>query len=426
MKQDKNNQKKNIFLWGLYDFANTPLTTAMGGLFLAQWVVIDNKFDDIWYGATFTLSTILLLLTSPFWGAWSDKLGRRMPFVKWITLLLIIIGILMGLVSTSTIDRIPRMVIVLGLFFLLQYFYQVSLIFYNSLLDFLSSPKTRGKISGIGQAFGEMGWLLGNVMLLPFAAGTITILGQPGRGQVFIPATLVLIFLGLPMILWLKENKQNKVPPKTSFAIVYRETIQGFKLLLRKDKNVAIFLIGFMFLSDALLTASLYFAIYLDQAFKINDTQKVIIVAILEIVSTVSALVISKIGDKLGIKKILIIACIDLTVVYTLVGLTSLSWILYVLAIFIGFGYGGFYTTSRALLVKLSPPSRLGEYFGFFSTFQKFASIIGPLTWGAIVFLLKDYGIIRYRIGILSLSFLMLIGTIILLKVKERKAQYIA
>jgi UMF1 family MFS transporter len=69
----------------------------------------------------------------------------------------------------------------------------------------------------------------------------------------------------------------------------------------------------------------------------------------------------------------------------------------------------------------LSPPSKLGEYFGFYSTFQKFASIIGPLTWGAVTLLLKNQGEFRYRMAILSLSLLMLIGTLIVTRVKEEK-----
>lgn len=395
----------------------------MGGMFLAQWIVIDNKFDDIWYGITFTMSTILLLLTSPFWGAWSDKVGKRMPFIKWTTLIIILTGIAISFTATSSLPQISKVITVLILFFILQYFYQISLIFYNSLLDKISTPETRGKVSGIGDAFAEFSWLFSNVMLLPFSMGMITIFGQAGRGQVFLPATLALIIFGLPMLLWLKEDKKKIPTSPINFSTVFKQTISGFKSLLKEDKNIAVFLIGFMFVSDALLTASLYFAIYLDQIFKINDTQKVILVAILEIVATLSSLLFSKISDKIGIKKILVFACLNLTFVYGSISLTSSLPSMYILSALIGVGYGSFYTASRGLLAKLSPPSKLGEYFGIYSTFQKFASILGPLLWGAIILLLKDYGLMRYRIGIMSLSILMLIGTLIIFRVKEQKSQ---
>ncbi len=147
---------KNVFLWGLYDFANTPLTAAIGGLYLAQWIVLDNRLDDIWYGGVFTLATIFLLFTSPFLGAWSDQLGKRKPFLTWMTFILLIAGGLLGIFATSSLPSITRVIIVLFLFFIVQYVYQVSLIFYNSLLKQLSTSKTIGKISGIGQFFGEL------------------------------------------------------------------------------------------------------------------------------------------------------------------------------------------------------------------------------------------------------------------------------
>ncbi len=419
---------KNIFLWALYNFSNTPLTAAMGGLFLAQWIIIDNKIDDIWYGGTFTLATTLLLITSPFFGAWSDKVGKRMPFLKWTTFAMIGFGLALGFISISSLERIPKIALALVIFFFLQYFYQISLIFHNALLDKISTPQTRGHISGIGQALEEISWLVSNVLLIPFSIGAITLLGQAGRGQVFIPATLILISLGLPMLIWFREPNNNTgivdnaataISPKTNFKEIYKETIAGFKNLIKNDKNVTVFLIAFMFVSDALLTASLYFAIYLDKIFKITDVQKLQIVVVLEIVSMTSAYFVGRLGDKFGLKKLMILACINLTLVYTLVGLTSSLTLLYILAAFIGFGYGGFYTTSRALLVKISPRNRLGEYFGFFSTFQKFASIIGPVTWGGVLLLFKSYGDVSYRAGILSLCVLMAAGTVILTKVTE-------
>lgn len=413
---------KKIFLWALYDLANTPLTAAIGGLFLAQWVVLDNHLDDIWYGGTFTLVTVLLLLTSPFWGAWSDKIGKRKPFITWATLILLFVGGITGFVATSSMSPMPRVILVLILFFLLQYTYQVSLISYDALLVKLSKPKTIGLVTGIGEAFDQLGWILGPAMLLPFATGNITVLGEPGRGQVFFPAVLALAIFGLPFVFWFKEPKTKGPSKKTNFRSIYRKTIQGLKFLIGKNRNVAIFLFGFMFVSDALLTANLYFAIYLDQIYKIPDIQKFLILVSMQVVAIPSAYLIGKISDNLGIKKLLILSCIDLIIVFVLLSLFSSLTFVYFLAALMGIGFGGFYTTARAFLVKIAPPSQLGEYFGFYATFQRFASIIGPLTWGTITLLLKNYGVIKYRVAVFALAILMLIGVALLTRVQEKKA----
>lgn len=414
--------KKNVFLWALYDFANTPLAAAITGLYLAQWVVLDNHFDDIWYGGVFALSTIFLLVTAPFWGTWSDKLDKRLPFIKWATYALLFFGVLLAIITNSTLPVIPKVILALILFFFIQYAYQFSLIFYDALLAKLSTPKTIGKVSGIGEAFGELGWIIGPGILLPFATGSITLLGQPGRSQVFLPAIVLLAILGLPMIFWFREPKGKNTHSHTNTSSTFKQTITGLKKLVTKNKNVFTFLLSFMLLSDALLTITLYFAIFMDQVYKMSDTQKYISLALLEIIAIPSAFLFGKISDKLGVKKILLVSCTTLIFTFTLASLSSLINIMYLIAILSGVGYGGFYTTSRVLLTKISSPHQLGEYFGFYATFQRFASIIGPLTWGVITLLLRDYGVIKYRIAIMALVLLMLIGTILLTRVREEKA----
>lgn len=411
---------KNVFLWGLYDFANTPLTAAIGGLYLAQWVVLDNHIDDIWYGGVFALATILLLITSPFWGAWSDYIGRRMPFISAATVILLVFGSLLGIFAVSSLPPFTRVVLVLILFFGIQYFYQISLIFYNTLLTQLSTPRTVGKISGIGDVFSEVGWLLGPAILLPFATKQITLFGEPGRGQVFFPAVIIFAVLGLPMIFWLKEPRPKSTTKKISFRAVYDKTIQGLKFLIKKDRNTGTSLVAFMFVSDALLTATLYFAIYLDQVFGIGDTQKYLALALLEIAAIPSAYIFGRLSDKFGVKKLLILSCLDLVVAFTLLALSSSLIITYILCFLIGIGFAGFYVTARALLIKISPAERYGEYFGIYSTFQNFASIIGPLIWGIVTLLLKDYGPVRYRIAALSLTVLVGLGTFLFTRVQEK------
>ena len=86
-----------------------------------------------------------------------------------------------------------------------------------------------------------------------------------------------------------------------------------------------------------------------------------------------------------------------------------------------GIGWGGFYSLSRAMLVKISPKEQLGEYFGFYSTFERFASIIGPTLWGVTITLLAHNSALKYRVAGFSQIVLMFIGFMILLRVKDRR-----
>ena len=62
-------------------------------------------------------------------------------------------------------------------------------------------------------------------------------------------------------------------------------------------------------------------------------------------------------------------------------------------------------------MVRLSPPERLGEFFGLYGLVGKGSQVIGPLLYGLIVFLFLDtLGDGAYQIAVLSLLVTMLIG----------------
>ncbi|OGG89997.1 hypothetical protein A3C68_01080 [Candidatus Kuenenbacteria bacterium RIFCSPHIGHO2_02_FULL_42_29] len=417
--------RKNIVSWLVYDLGNSFFVTAISGLFLGQWLILDNKLDDIWYGAGFSIATIFVLISSPFLGAWSDRIGKRMPFLKWTTIGLFIFNGLVALVAVSNIPMSQRVFVVLGLTIIVQCLYQISLIFYNSLLKEVSTEENRGKISGLGEGFGQLGWLFGSVILLPFANGAITLFGEPGRHQVFIPAFIISTLLMLPLLFWFREQSQKKEQFQKTDGCqqnsIAKKTIEGIKQLFNKNKNVGIFLVAFSLISDIVLTLTLYFAVVMDALYKINENTKVFIFAIFLICTTVFGYIFGKFGDRFGHKLILVISCFILIVITTIFFFSSSLGILYLVAILAGASGGGYFVLSRSLMIKISPQNQLGEYFGFYSTFARVASIFAPLVWGIITLLLRDYLVLKYQVaGMVMVGFLV-IGTLILLKVKENK-----
>lgn len=414
--------KKNLISWLVYDLGNSFFVTAISGLFLAQWLILDNKLDDIWYGAGFSIATIFVLITSPFLGTWSDKIGKRMPFLKWTSVALFIFNGLIAITAVSGLPQIYRAFIVLGLSIIVQYLYQISLIFYNSLLKEISNERNRGNISGIGEGFNSFGWLLGSVILLPFANGAITLIGESGRHQVFIPAFIISTLLMLPLLFLFKE--QSDTVKGSEQKTIGKKTIEGIKQLFHENKNVGIFLLAFALISDIILTLNLYFAVVMDALYKINDNTKTLVFAVNLICMIIIGYIFGKLSDRYGHKLILLISCIILIGTMSIFFLCSSLLILYLVAVLAGAGGGGYYVVSRSLMLKISPQNQLGEYFGFYSTFARVASIIAPLVWGGITLLLRDYLVLKYQVAGMVMVGLLVIGTLVLLKVKENKESF--
>lgn len=413
---------KNLVSWLLYDVANSFLAVATGSLFLAQWVILDNGFEDIWYGGTFTLATVLVLLSSPILGAWSDCNGKRLPFIKWLTVILFVCGSALVLIISSSFPLKEKVLTVLFLFLLIQVFYQFSLVFYNSLLEKLSSEKNRGKISGLGGSFGVAAYLLAIGIFSFFSQEKITLFGTPGRTQVFLPALIAFLIFSLPMMFLFREQvEKKKNEARLNFKDVYKKSFRGITQLFKENKNVARFLLGFCFVSDGILTIQLYFAIVMDKLYRLPDSRKFLFTGIMIIFYVIGSYILGNKGDILGSKRIIVWSSLAIIFAFSIAFLSCSSWILYFVVVVAGLGWGGFDAASRAFLVEISPASQLGEYFGFYSTFSKFSSIIGPLVWGGVILLMSSFEFLKYRVAGFSLIFLMTAGLLILRFVNEGK-----
>jgi UMF1 family MFS transporter len=92
-----------------------------------------------------------------------------------------------------------------------------------------------------------------------------------------------------------------------------------------------------------------------------------------------------------------------------------------VAGILLGSGLGGVWTSDRVFMLRLSPPDKVGEFFGLYGLAGKFSAVTGPVLYGVIVATLLDagWGDAAYQVGILSFLVLMVIGVALLLGVPE-------
>ena len=179
-------------------------------------------------------------------------------------------------------------------------------------------------------------------------------------------------------------------------------------------------MLSFALLSDIALTINLYFAVVMDSLYHVDDTMKSFVFVITMVSAMIFNYVLGKLADVLGNKIVLMFTCLTFIAITSVFFLSSSPWILYLVAIFGGAGIGGFYAITRSMMIKLAPPDKLGEYFGFYSTFQRFASILAPLVWGGITLWLRDAGELKYQVAGMTMVGLLIIGTFVLSKVRER------
>ena len=89
----------------------------------------------------------------------------------------------------------------------------------------------------------------------------------------------------------------------------------------------------------------------------------------------------------------------------------------------LGSGLGGVQVADRVLMVRLSPPERVGEFFGLYGLVGKGSQVVGQLLYGFTLLLFFDVlGVGAYQLAVLTLLGTMLIGAWILRPVSDRWA----
>lgn len=404
---------KSIFFWGLYDFANSLIVSNIT-LYFSQWLIVENGMPPFWFGISIAVSTLLLLFTAPVLGSSSDRSGKRMGFIKPLTFAVGTSTILIGLLGSTLDKNLATLLILLGLFVVFQFTYQLSLVFYDTLLANITKPKDYGRISGFGEGMGSLGHIAGLFFTYPFINGSITILGEPGRIQAFIPAALGFLLLSSPMLIYFKDGILVKDNRKESLW----DTLDSFKDLL-KNKNILCFLIAFYFISDVILTIQTLFPIYFEVVLGFSDYQKILASILILAFIIFGAVTLGGLSDRVGFRIMTLtttLVLLTLFFIFPFIRNANLVWFFLPVA---GLFWGGFYSSARAFLTKLSPPGKRGEFFSLFAIFRRSASIVGPLIWSGTVAAFSYLGPDKYRVAIYPLIFFMSVGFIFLIRVKE-------
>lgn len=403
------NSKRNVWLWVLYDFANSVVAVVFF-LYFAQWVVIDMKIPDLYFNFAFTGSALLLLFTVPITGVLLDVSLRRITGLRVATIGTAIFYTACALSAVSGNGLLAIIFFTLGL-----YFYLLSFTFYTPLINDISLPEKRGKVSGTGIAANYVGQIAGLVLALPFANGHFHLFSGTPRSETLLPAIILFALLSLPMLLFFREPK--KEASGVSLKAEIRSTIQKTRELFL-FKGVFLFVLSYFLFNDAILTAINNFPVFLEQVWKISDTTKTYLLLAIMVTSALVGYFGGFLADKLGHKKVLMWIICGWLVIFPSVAFFTNFTLFSIVAIIMGVWYGATWAVSRSTMAYLCPDKRHNLAFAYFGLVERASSFVGPIIWGLVVGNLVSYGPNRYRIAILAITGFIALSIWTLTKVK--------
>lgn len=419
MKSDK----RTIFGWCMYDWANSAFaTTILAAILPIYFVSIVPKggVDITILGFTFhtfatplwsysiTLAMVIVALSAPILGAIADSSRGKRRFLIFFTYLGVLFTALLATVGYGDYLQASFFFIVATVGF------AGGNVFYDAFLPEIAAQGERDYVSGKGFAYGYLGGgllLMINLLMIQKHEW----LGIPdmawGSRLSFLTVGIWWGAFAIPTFLYVRDRK--------GMAIEHPHYIrQGFKTVahtvrkIRYFKELLKFLVSFLIYNDGIQTVIVMAAIYGKEELHLGVSTLIGCLLMVQIIGFPSSLFMGRLAQRIGEKRTIYICLVVYCLIVIYGYFITKPAEFWVLGFLVGLVQGGSQAISRSLYSSLVPVRNTAEFFGFFAVANRFASIFGPLCFGLVA---NITGSIRH--SILALIAFFLIGLIILITV---------
>ncbi len=435
------NDKREIFGWAMYDWANSAFSTTVATVFLGPYLasLISKAAEaypdgmarlagipiapDSFFPYCISLSVGLQVFFLPILGAIADYSHLRKQMMRLFATL--------GAVATILLFFTTAPAWWLGglLFLIANLAFGAAIVFYNSYLPDIASPDQRDRVSSFGWAMGYLGDGLLLILNLIFYL-TSDRLGVPKDLAVRINlASAGVWWISFAFFTWVRLRPRHAARQLPKGETYVRA---GFKQLastigeMKKFPETLKFLLAYFLYNDGIQTviavsATFAAAPLLRGGVGLDQSTLTLVILMIQFMAFFGALLWGKLANWVGAKRAIIVSLVIWSgvVVYAYFGLKGESRVLefFILGAFIALVLGGSQAISRSLYAQIIPAGKQAEYYSFYEISERGTSWIGPLLFGLINQLFGSL-----RPAILSLIFFFIVGLVALPFVNIEKA----
>ncbi len=424
--------RREIFGWTMYDWANSVFSTTVAGVLLgpyvtslAQGAVGEN--GAVWQVGATTLitakslwpyilsaSVFLQVFILPFLGAIADYTALKKRLMVAFTYIAVVAVCLLFFVVPATYLLGPLLFIVANVSF------GAAIVMYNGFLPEIASEARRDAVSSRGFALGYLG---GGLLL---AANLGLVLVRPFGLATELAVRLSLLsaglwwggFAALTFARLRPRRPPRALPPDARLLTIgFREVGQTFRELRRLPSTLR-YLVGYLLYNDGIQTVIGLSAVFLTQELFLargrteaeGQSFVILVFLLVQFVAFFGALGFGRLAETIGTKRAIVASLVLWTgvVIYAYGFLRTTTQALGMAAV-IAVVLGGSQALSRSLFSRMIPRGRESSFFGLYEISERGTSWIGPLIFGYVVGTTGSY-----RDAILSLVVLFLLGLAVL------------
>lgn len=423
--------RKELFSWYFYDWANSAFSTTVVTVFLGPYLTNIAKaaadaqglvhplgiavFADSFFPYIVSLSVLLQVFFLPILGAIADYSHLKKQMLGFFAYL--------GALATMSLYFLQGENYLLGggLFLLANLSFGASIVFYNAFLPEISSLEKRDIVSSQGWATGYLGGgilLAVNLVLFLNAENFGVSTGHAVRISMASAGLWWAIFTIIPLMNLKRRQPLKSLQPGQNFLTV------GFRQLghtlrnLPKYPQTLLFLIAYLLYNDGIQTVIALSSQFGNQELGIGESSLIALILMVQFVAFGGALFFGYLAGKIGTKRAILASLViwSLTVFYAYAFLQTEAQF-FMMGAVIAIVLGGSQALSRSVFSTMIPKGQEAEYFSLYEISERGTSWIGPLVFGLA---LQNTG--SYRIGILSVVIFFIAGLVLLPFVDFRRA----
>ena len=361
--------------WILYDVGNSAFTL-LCSVFIPIIVqalceaegMTDAEYQTFWSIVT-SVITLAVAVISPIIGTLADGEGLKKP--------LFLASALIGIVGCVLLGMPLPLAGFVAVFIITRMSYNVSLVFYDSMLTDVTDMERVDKISSHGYAWGYIGSCIPFIISIGLYALTLFEM---------LNATIayIIIFI-LNAVWWLaftlplsKAFKQVHFVKRQPHALrnSFKRLFSVFTEQIPNKKGILIFLLAFFLYIDGVYTV-IDLATTYGLALGLDKIQLVLALLLTQIIAFPCAIISGILAKKYDNGKLIIVFIAGYLGIAIFAIWLKEAWQFWLLAVCVGLLQGGVQALSRAYFAKIIPVNKSGEFFGIMDIFGKGASFVG-------------------------------------------------
>jgi len=415
--------KRALWSWALYDWANSAFFTIILTFVFAQYFSVSVIQDEVAgtraWGNIVGIAGVVIAILAPILGAIADQSGRRKPWLISFTLLCVISSAMLWTVTPDQ-SQFWTAALWVGLGTLGAEF---AFIFYNSMLPDLARPERTGRWSGWAWGLGYVGGIASLVVALyGFIEADGTIFNLDRDAAEHVRATFVLVAVwylvfALPAFFFIPDRPSTGLGLGAATRAGLAQLKQSIAHV-RQYRDIVRFLIARMLYTDGLATIFTFGGVYAAGTFNMSPTEVLQFAIALNVTAGLGALGFAWIDDALGGRNTILLSLVGLGCSAFAILVVDGATAFWIWGMILGIFVGPLQSASRSHLARVAPPHLQTQMFGLFAFSGKATAFAGPLLVGWVTPVTDSQ-----RWGMSTILLFLLIGFVLMLKVPATEAR---